>query len=313
MSTLRIGLVDLDTSHPENWVPIIRELGHEVVGVFDGGTVWPEDHAAKFAERFSIPRVYDSPEAMAKDVDQAIIHSVNWDIHLERAKPFVDADKAVLIDKPIVGNLRDAYTLLDWERQGARISGGSSARFAQQVTDYLALDVEQRGRPHVAFVANGVDEFNYAIHAYAGLIAIMGTGVQGVRTIGTANEQAQVELRWPDGRRGVLSVGHTTKHLPCGAMVVSDRSIHQFTVGGTGGYKCLLSALLPYYAGEAKAPYSVRDLIEPELAAMAARQSLRSGGEYVPLTDIRLDDPGYDGAAFAAGYRLERRARAGIR
>jgi len=42
---------------------------------------------------------------------------------------------------------------------------------------------------------------------------------------------------------------------------------------------------------------------------MAARQSLRTGGQYVPLSDLRLDDPGYDGAAFAAGYRLERLAR----
>ncbi|NPV07487.1 MAG: Gfo/Idh/MocA family oxidoreductase [Anaerolineae bacterium] len=310
MKALRVGLVDLDTSHPENWVPILRELGHQLVGVFDGGTVWPEGHAARFAERFSIPRVHGSPEQMVDDVDLAIIHSVNWDVHVSRAQPFVQAGKAVLIDKPIVGNLRDAYTLLDWERQGARISGGSSARFARQARDYLSQDVEERGEPHVAFLANGVDEFNYAIHAYAGLVAIMGPGVHGVRTLGTASEQMQVEVRWPDGRRGLLSVGRTERHLPCAALVVSNRSISQFTVGGTGGYNSLLEALLPYYAGEAPAPFSVRDLLEPELTAMAARESLRSGGHYVPLTDLRLDDPGYDGASFAAAYRLDRLARA---
>jgi hypothetical protein len=42
MQTLRIGIVDLDTSHPDNWVPIIKELGHRVVAVFDGGTVHDE-------------------------------------------------------------------------------------------------------------------------------------------------------------------------------------------------------------------------------------------------------------------------------
>lgn len=26
---MRIGLVDLDTSHPENWIPLERELGHD--------------------------------------------------------------------------------------------------------------------------------------------------------------------------------------------------------------------------------------------------------------------------------------------
>lgn len=310
MKTLRIGVVDLDTSHPAAWLPILREMGQDVVGVFDGGTVWPEGYAAQFAERFSVLRVFRSPEEMADAVDLAIIHSVNWDLHLQRAQPFLEAGRAVLLDKPIVGNLSDAHILMDWERRGARISGGSSARFASQIRDYLAQDVEERGEPHAAFVANGVDEFNYAIHAYAGLIAIMGLGVHGVRTLGVSGEQMQVEMFWDDGRRGVLSVGHTERWLPCGALVVSGRSLQQFPVGGTGAYNCLLEALLPYYAGEAPAPYSVRDLIEPELAALAARQSLRTGGQYVPLNDLRLDDPGYDGAAFAAGYRLERLSRA---
>ena len=38
---MRIGIVDLDTSHPANWIPIERELGHEIVGVFDSGDVHP--------------------------------------------------------------------------------------------------------------------------------------------------------------------------------------------------------------------------------------------------------------------------------
>ncbi len=38
---MRIGVVDLDTSHPQNWVPSERELGHDVVGLWDGGDVHP--------------------------------------------------------------------------------------------------------------------------------------------------------------------------------------------------------------------------------------------------------------------------------
>ncbi|MGC8784088.1 MAG: hypothetical protein ACP5RN_06855 [Armatimonadota bacterium] len=30
---MRIGIVDLDTSHPPSWIPIERELGHEIAGV----------------------------------------------------------------------------------------------------------------------------------------------------------------------------------------------------------------------------------------------------------------------------------------
>ena len=38
---MRIGIVDVDTSHPQNWIPIERELGHEVVGLWDAGAVHP--------------------------------------------------------------------------------------------------------------------------------------------------------------------------------------------------------------------------------------------------------------------------------
>ena len=44
---MRIGVVDLDTSHPQNWIPIERELGHEVVGVWDGGSVHPAEYVKR--------------------------------------------------------------------------------------------------------------------------------------------------------------------------------------------------------------------------------------------------------------------------
>ena len=40
---MRIGIVDLDTSHPQNWIPLERELGHDVVGIWDGGAVHPRE------------------------------------------------------------------------------------------------------------------------------------------------------------------------------------------------------------------------------------------------------------------------------
>ena len=47
---MKIGIVDLDTSHPQNWIPIIRDLGHEVVCVWDGGTVHPASYVETFAK-----------------------------------------------------------------------------------------------------------------------------------------------------------------------------------------------------------------------------------------------------------------------
>jgi hypothetical protein len=48
---MRIGLLDLDTSHPAAWIHNLRELGHEIVGMYDGGAVHPHAYAAKFAAK----------------------------------------------------------------------------------------------------------------------------------------------------------------------------------------------------------------------------------------------------------------------
>ncbi|NPV07284.1 MAG: Gfo/Idh/MocA family oxidoreductase [Anaerolineae bacterium] len=307
MARLRIGHVDLDTSHPQNWIPIERELGHEVVGVYDGGGVWPQGYAREFADKLQVPRVFDSPEQMADEVDLAIVHTANWDLHVERARPFVEAGKGVLLDKPIVGNLKDIHVLRDWARQGARISGGSSLRFAYEAREYLARPVEERGEPQFAFVGCGVDEFNYGIHAYALLVALMGTKVESVKYLG-AKGQRQIEVVWQDGRRGILTIGKPIggRWLPFYATLVSDRGITQMIAESGRLYRALLEALLPYYAGEAEVPMGIEDLLVPELLALAARQSWLNDGARRYLSDLRLDDPGYDGAAFGAEYRLSR-------
>ena len=70
-----------------------------------------------------------------------------------------------------------------------------------------------------------------------------------------------------------------------------------------------LEVQLPYLTGREEAPpLAMPMLLEPELAAMAARVSWRNNGQEVFLSDLRQDDPGYDGAQFAVEYRRARLA-----
>jgi hypothetical protein len=307
MKSLRIGHVDLDTSHPANWIPIERELGHEVVAVYDGGTVWPEGYAQEFARQHGVPTTCRVLEEMVPLVDLAIIHSANWDLHLPRAKPFLEAGKAVLIDKPIAGNLRDLQELRTLAESGALLSGGSSLRFATEAQSLLAELREKGETPIFAFAGCGVDEFNYGIHAYALACALMGPGLSSVRFLGE-HYQKQVELVWADGRRAILNIGAPSggRWLPFYATVVTEANVYHVVPQPGALYRALLSTLLPYFAGEAPAPVPFAALIEPELAALAARDSWRHCGTRTYLGDLRLDDPGYDGAAFAQEYRRQR-------
>ncbi|HOZ49253.1 MAG TPA: Gfo/Idh/MocA family oxidoreductase [Candidatus Hydrogenedentes bacterium] len=303
---MRLGIVDLDTSHPQNWIPIERELGHEVVGVWDGGTVHPAEYVDKFATEHGIPCVFESLEQMIGEVDGAIIHGCDWDTHVAKARPFVEAGKSVLIDKPIAGNLRDIRQFAQWAEAGARICGGSSLRFCCEVRDWLARPIDERGTPHTALCGCAVDDFNYGIHAYAMLSGLMGAGISGVRHL-AGGTQHKIQVNWRDGKVGFLVVGKAEAWMPFYATVVTEKGVSQFQAESGKLYRALLESVLPYMAGEvAKPPMPFAELIEPELCALAARRSWLENDREVALAELTEDDAGYDGAAFGVEYRKAR-------
>ncbi|MDQ1257030.1 MAG: Oxidoreductase, partial [Candidatus Hydrogenedentes bacterium] len=224
---MKIGIVDLDTSHPQNWVPIERELGYDVVGVWDGGTVHPAGYAEKFAKDHDIPRVFASVEEMVPAVDCAIIHSCNWDLHVERARPFVEAGKAVLIDKPMAGNLRDLNRIKEWAQGGVRIAGGSSLRFCDEIIDWVSQPVEERGTPHTVLCGCAVDEFNYGIHAYSMLSGIMGSGAVSVRHL-SKGVQRRICVDYGGGRMGILIVGAARSWMPFYTAIATEKKAFQY-------------------------------------------------------------------------------------
>ncbi len=296
-------MVDLDTSHPKVWLPLLLSMGHEVIGVYDSGTVYPEGYDAEFAAEYGINKVYTSLDEMAENIDVAIIHSCNWDLHIERARPFVEAGKAVLIDKPMAGNIKDLHQLLEWESQGARITGGSALRYVNEVNEWLS----GHSPNDLIYTSVGcsTDEYNYGIHAYSLLHGILGPGIESVRYLGT-RIQKQIEITWMDGRRGMVSIGKTKGYLPFYATAVTEKDVSHFQVDNKQLYKPMLETVLPYLAGDAPATVSLESLIEVELAAIAAKISWQKNGDRIFLKDIAFNDPGYDGMRFADNYRRQK-------
>ena len=309
--SFKLGLVGLCTSHPDAWVPVIRKMTKEglvdieIVAAWDSGETQLDGFAAEFCKKHNIPHVVENMTDMVDMVDGVIVHTTNWDKHIEQAAPFVDAGKAVLIDKPIVGNMKDANIFLDWMKQGKRVTGGSSLRFCQEVKELLALPVEERGIVSTAYAAIGVDDMNYGIHAYSIISGLMGPGIQSAQYLGSST-QKQLMLTWNDGRIALMTVGKTA-WLPFNITAVTDKNVYQVSVDNSRIYRSLLEAQLPYLTGKTdELPLSIDEILEPELAAIAAHQSWLNDGQKVFLTDLRQDDPGYDGDQFAREYRRAR-------
>lgn len=306
MKRLKIGLVDLDTSHPVKWTPILKSLGHQITGVYDSCNIYPKGYAREFADKNEIICVYESLEEMARQIDVAIIHSCNWEVHLERALPFLKEKKGVFIDKPMVGNMKDAFTLLEWSKKGDRISGGSALRYAVEVEDFHSMPKEDFGEIEYVFSGCGEDEFNYGIHAYTLAHGLLGPGIESVRHIGT-KIQHLIELVWKDGKRAVLSIGKADAYIPFYATVVGSKQVRHICIDNTRLYRPMLEKVLPYLGGETEIPPASMDqLLEIEIAAMAAKHSWGNDNKRVYLSGLRLDVEGYDGYSFARRYQLSK-------
>lgn len=303
---MKIGLVDLDTSHPGSWVPILKDLGHRVVGVFDHHDIHPAGYAEQFVREHDAGQVFESLEQMADSVECAVIHGCDWDRHVARAKPFVDAGRTILVDKPMAGCLGDLNQLRRWVDQGVRIGGGSSLRFAEEIFAWLQRDIDDRGTAQTVLCGCGVDEFNYGIHAYSLLSAILGPGIESVRHLGEGM-QRRIAVTWADGRMGVLAVGAVDQGLPFYATIVTDRAVEPIAVDSSKVYRALLENQLPYLAGEVDVPpMPFEDLMEPERCALAAKKSWEEKDRVVRLEELDEADAGYDGKVFAGVYRRQK-------
>lgn len=299
---MKIGLVDLDTSHPEAFVPLLRERGHEIVGVWDGGSVHPEGYAQEFARKNNIPTVFAELPDMAEEVDCALVHACDWDTHVDKARLFLDADKSVLVDKPLAGRAADLNILENWAAQGRRIAGGSALLYAVEAAEWRASATEERGELRTLFCGCGVDEFNYGIHGYAMALAFAGFEVESARHVGASGRQDLMELIHANGARTILQVGPSEAWLPFYGTLVTTRQVRQFTVDPNKLYAGFLDATLPFLAGQTTIPpLPAAAFVEAERCALAALTSKQSGGRIVPLSETLTAS--HDGAAFARSYR----------
>jgi hypothetical protein len=307
--TIRIGMVDLDTSHCELFAPLVNAIPDlAVTAVWDGGSVHPPGRAERFAAEFGIPRACRSLDEVVEAVDVGMLMGQDWDLHLDRARAFLEAGKPVFIDKPIVGRIADVTGLIELSaRTAVPVMGGSSLRYAP-FTD-LRARVDAGGGAISAFASGPHDVFNYGTHAAGFLGGFFGAGVTAVRHIGDSATQLfllervdgipiVLQLGTPDGWFYSFTLAVTTASAGVELLKVvcddptseamNDRLIADFVTFARGG----------------RAPLPLRELLEECTLPIAAAEARRTG-ERIALDAIPAG-AGFDGAAFAEDY-----ARAG--
>lgn len=298
---LRLGMVDLCTSHPGSWLKIIKEMEDvEVVAVHDSGGVRPPGYAKQFAEEQGIATVTDTIEQMVELVDGALIHSANWDIHIDHALPFIEAGVPVFLDKPMVGNLTDLHRLL---ALGAKykgvIMGGSSVRWAVEIQE-LAAQKEEMGEIGCAWINGRGDFFNYGIHTVECFQGFFGAGVISVEHVGHKGAMDVFRADYADGTPVFYLLGSPAS--PWFISISAAKGVFARQIG-PNIYAALIDQIVKAFTTGA-APMSLEDNLECIKVALAAKVSRREG-TICYLQDLDNNEA-FDGFAFAEEYAKAR-------
>ncbi len=296
--TIRIGLVDCDTSHCVAFTQRLNHLdvgedqwvdGAKIVAAYPGTSEMSPERIPGFTQQLREygVTIVEAATDLIGQVDAVMIESLQGSVHVERARPFLEAGLPLFVDKPFACSVADARTLLaEAERRGLLLWSSSSLRFAPEVQALRAsadeigpvTGVSVHGPASLAPGNPGL--FHYGVHAVQVMYQLMGRGCETVRL--TSNADGDVAVgQWSDGRFGVFR-GLRRGAAPYGVTVFGEKQVATTAIGTTDIYRELLKRIVAAFQS-GKAPLAPADMLEVVAFQEAALHSLEQGGREVRL------------------------------
>lgn len=309
----RIGTVNIDTSHAPSFAEILLQGDTaRYTAIYNDGFRTDEEVNA-FMEKFGVKERYTDLAEMAKNVDIAFIQSCNWDRHIELSTPFIEAGVPVFIDKPLVGNLKDCKVLEQLAAEGKVILGTSAMRYTYERDSFFAVPEEQRGKILHVSTTVGVDEFNYAIHSVESILGFLkGDTAVSCRHLGSSMvEDVPQDSYFVKFASGATACYHICMKgwQPSTAVVMTQKTGFVYKLDVNKLYEAMLKHVCAWLKGEPNDLVSVSEMTMAVKIMLAGKKSKENGGCEVVLSDLRDDDPGFDGYAFEEFYAASQRPK----
>ncbi|MBO4795515.1 MAG: Gfo/Idh/MocA family oxidoreductase [Clostridia bacterium] len=301
---IRIGTVNIDTSHAPSFAEILLKGDRaRYTAIYNDG-FRTDSEVDDFIKKYGLEKRYYDLSEMAENIDVAFIQSCDWDRHIELCTPFIEKNVPVFIDKPIVGNLRDARKIAEWAAAGKVILGTSAMRYTYEHDDFFAQSSAEDIISVTATV--GVDEFNYAIHAVEEILGFVKNSAPVSTEFVGANDAGGVEV---DSYRvlfenGVSAYYHICKKgwQPSTAIVMTKKTTFVYKIDSNKVYEAMLKQVCNYFEGKENSMASVESMLDAVKIMLAGIKSRKYGGAQ-PLGGLTENDPCFDGYKFYLGYK----------
>ncbi len=157
-------------------IPLYLEANSDTLGI-DGAQVthiWTQDR--KISEHIAlasgIENVVDRAEEMIGQVDAVLLARDDPEYHVAMAKPFLDADIPIYIDKPLAITSDDLAYFAGQNAKGKLIMSCSSMRYASECRT-MKTELALLGEIKLATVVGKKDWVKYGVHMLEALFAIL--------------------------------------------------------------------------------------------------------------------------------------------
>jgi len=300
---VRVGIVDTDTSHAVEFTKRLNCIGVAEDQWVDGAKVvaaWtspsaivPEERHREYnrilREELGI-RFVESLGELLNLVDAVMVLSQDGSVHLERARPFLEAGMPVFVDKPFTCSLNDALRMAEIaEKHNAPLFSSSSLRYALEVQK-----VSERGSEWGKVVAADAFSpapthprnpglFHYGIHGVETLFALMGKGCRRVRCV--YHDDGEVVVgEWEDGRIGTVR-GVRKGAYAYGFTVICERQAWATTIDTRFIYRELLKRVVEMFQTR-KPPLDISETLQIVAFIEGAKKSAEQHGVPVDLPNL---------------------------
>lgn len=283
MAKMKIGLLDhhLNTSHSMKFLALLR--GSVGQGEIDVVGAWESDpEQADWCETNGVKRMGSAEEVVAASDALMVLAPNNPEVHLDLARPALEAGKPVFIDKDLAGCVRSAREIIRLsERNQAPVFAASALRFASELD---ALE-EREPPPYDAVFARGLGKWRgYAVHTIAMALRLFGTRV--LRVIDTGQDDARCVTLDDGRRRCVIDVRlsenqYDTTPWQVGALVSGKYEMATVTRFDQF-YVNLIQEVVEFFR-TGISPISTDEMILTVAIEKSAELSLAEGGVWVEL------------------------------
>ncbi|MDQ7949674.1 MAG: Gfo/Idh/MocA family oxidoreductase [Pedobacter sp.] len=195
---IKIGIIGMSpgNAHPSSWSAIINgdfdgkeieDLGFPAVTTYLNANqatlglpgaqvthVWAQDQslAKQIAKSAKIENVVASPADMIGQVDAVILARDDAENHREMAKPFIDANVPIFIDKPLCSSRDDLNYFAAEIAKGKFIMSCSSMRYASECMT-AKTDLPNLGKIELITAVGKKDWIKYGIHMLEAIFSIL--------------------------------------------------------------------------------------------------------------------------------------------